>query len=29
MLFGEFTSAVVWTLIAMAWHVPAPFFPWP
>ena len=29
MIFGEFTSAVVWTLIAMIWHIPAPFFPWP
>jgi hypothetical protein len=29
MLFGEFSSAVIWTLIAMIWQVPAPFFPWP
>ena len=29
MLFGEFTSAVIWTVIAMTWHVAAPFFPWP
>jgi hypothetical protein len=29
MIFGEFTSAVVWTLIAAIWNVPAPFFPWP
>lgn len=29
MIFGEFTSAVMWTLIAAIWHVPAPFFPWP
>jgi hypothetical protein len=29
MIFGEFTSAVFWTLIAMFWEVPAPFFPWP
>jgi hypothetical protein len=29
MLFGEFTSAVMWTLIAMMWRVPAPYFPWP
>ena len=29
MIFGEFTSAVMWTLIAAVWQVPAPFFPWP
>jgi hypothetical protein len=29
MIFGEFTSAVLWTLIAAVWNVPAPFFPWP
>jgi hypothetical protein len=28
MIFGEFTSAVMWTLIAVFWHVRAPFFPW-
>jgi len=29
MIFGEFISAVLWTLIAAVWNVPAPFFPWP
>jgi len=29
MIFGEFAAAVMWTLIAAIWHVPAPFFPWP
>jgi hypothetical protein len=29
MIFGEFTSAVLWTVAAAAWDVPAPFFPWP
>jgi len=29
LIFGEFTSAVFWTLIAMFTDVPAPFFPWP
>lgn len=29
MVFGEFTAAVFWTLVAAIWHVPAPFFPWP
>jgi hypothetical protein len=29
MIFGEFTSAVLWTLIAATWKVPPPFFPWP
>jgi len=29
MIFGEFTSAVFWTLIAMFTDIPAPFFPWP
>jgi hypothetical protein len=29
MIFGEFTSAVFWTLVAAVWEVPAPFFPWP
>ena len=28
-VFGEFTAAVVWTLIAAGFHVPAPEFPWP
>ena len=28
MIFGEFTAAVMWTLIAVFWHVRAPFFPW-
>jgi hypothetical protein len=28
LIFGEFTSAVMWTLIAVFWHVRAPFFPW-
>ena len=29
MVFGEFSMAVVWTLISWATNVPAPFFPWP
>jgi len=29
MIFGEFTAAVFWTVIAALWNVPAPFFPWP
>ena len=29
MVFGEFSMAVVWTLISWAANVPAPFFPWP
>ncbi len=29
LIFGEFTSAVFWTLLAAVWNVPAPFFPWP
>jgi len=29
MIFGEFTSAVLWTLIAIFADIPAPFFPWP
>jgi hypothetical protein len=29
MIFGEFTSAVVWTLAAAAWDIMPPFFPWP
>jgi hypothetical protein len=29
LIFGEFTSAVVWTLIAAIWNLSAPFFPWP
>ncbi|MGD0114101.1 MAG: DUF6785 family protein [Armatimonadota bacterium] len=28
LIFGEFTSAVMWTFIAVFWHVKAPFFPW-
>ena len=28
LIFGEFTSAVMWTLIAVFRHVRAPFFPW-
>ncbi len=29
MIFGEFSMAVIWTLISWAANVPAPFFPWP
>ncbi|HET6385789.1 MAG TPA: DUF6785 family protein [Armatimonadota bacterium] len=29
LVFGEFTAAVFWTLLAAALHVPAPAFPWP
>ena len=29
MVFGEFSMAVLWTLISWAANVPAPFFPWP
>jgi len=29
LIFGEFTSAVFWTLLAAFWDFPAPFFPWP
>jgi len=29
MIFGEFSMAVVWTLISWIVKVPAPFFPWP
>jgi hypothetical protein len=29
MIFGEFTSAVFWTLMAVFFEIPAPFFPWP
>ena len=29
LIFGEFSSAVFWTLVAALWEVPAPFFPWP
>lgn len=29
MIFGEFGSAVLWTLLAALWELPAPFFPWP
>jgi hypothetical protein len=29
LIFGEFTAAVFWTLIAMFTDIPAPFFPWP
>lgn len=29
LIFGEFTAAVGWTLIAATWGVKAPFFPWP
>ena len=29
MVFGEFAAAVVWTLIAAVFSVPAPAFPWP
>ncbi len=29
MIFGEFTSAVLWTLLAAFWDLRAPFFPWP
>ncbi len=29
LIFGEFTSAVFWTLLAAIWNIGAPFFPWP
>jgi hypothetical protein len=29
MIFGEFSMAVIWTLISFLFRVPAPFFPWP
>jgi hypothetical protein len=29
LIMGEFSMAVVWALIAWAFKVPAPFFPWP
>jgi hypothetical protein len=29
MVFGEFSMAVIWTVISWATTVPAPFFPWP
>jgi len=29
LIFGEFTSAVFWTLLAAVWNIGAPFFPWP
>jgi len=29
LIFGEFTAAVFWTLLAAIWKIPAPFFPWP
>jgi hypothetical protein len=29
MIFGEFTAAVMWTIIAATCHIQAPFFPWP
>lgn len=29
MIFGEFSMAVIWTLISWIANVPAPFFPWP
>ena len=29
MVFGEFSMAVLWTLISWSANVPAPFFPWP
>jgi len=29
MIFGEFSMAVIWTLISWVAKVPAPFFPWP
>lgn len=29
MIFGEFGSAVLWTIISWAANVPAPSFPWP
>ena len=29
MIMGEFSMALVWALIAWAFTVPAPFFPWP
>lgn len=29
LIFGEFTMAVFWTLVAMIFNTPAPFFPWP
>jgi len=29
LIFGEFTSAVMWTMMAAIWNLSAPFFPWP
>ncbi|HGE71266.1 TPA: hypothetical protein ENX78_10555 [Candidatus Poribacteria bacterium] len=29
MIFGEFSMAVIWTVISWIFNVPAPFFPWP
>ena len=29
MVFGEFSMAVIWTLISWSANTPAPFFPWP
>ena len=29
LVFGEFSMAIVWTLISWGANVPAPFFPWP
>lgn len=29
MVFGEFSMAVLWTLVSWVANVPAPFFPWP
>ncbi|MCC6442845.1 MAG: hypothetical protein IT210_05235 [Armatimonadetes bacterium] len=29
LIFGEFTMAVFWTVIAWIWNTPTPFFPWP
>lgn len=29
MILGEFSMAVLWTVLAAAFHIPAPLFPWP
>ncbi len=29
MVLGEFTMGVLWSIPAIFWHAPTPFFPWP
>jgi hypothetical protein len=29
LILGEFSQAVLWTVISGIWRTPAPFFPWP